>query len=596
MSGKSRPPDAYLDDVVRKASNQVEFRTALRQELYLIDHLSEEQLRKILTQCRIKRTQSKTAQECKAVLCEWFRANQEKDDDVTLTRERTGGKRKPAAFDEGTVPPSERPLSQKTPEASSITEEAAPPVSSNSVLDSLQTVYDATFSSNDMLSKALSVIRSVIEGHHPDKKTLSDIEKDLSLTVAANRGLQVGLKTCLAVWREMKNEGTTIHLGINAQTQQTEHLNANNQLNPKMRYADAARRQNSVISQRTSPREPDRHSLRKLMAEKKKKLRSDTRSFRFRSVSKNGMASSTMFLKHLFESLGIPEDPKLLVEDVRSDRYGTIYVQTTENAYNHVKEKIRSRSNNEKQMVVGQLGPFFYADPVLSAVAGKTPMVIKGIDMCWSDDQFTQELWDSNHVEWGIAKNAVIADHLTAAKRLSRHKNAYDDADDPKWLPSRNYKVFVSHTIMDHLREKGATVRFDFQLLGARLFISTQASCSRCLQTGHTAATCRSQPRCKYCKGQHLSADCKVQINAGEFSLASEAVANITIRPRNDDAYSRESNTRQARTPTNTSQVNEAMSEDDCEDDTSDDDLNERLSTSLQLSRRREASGGPRRL
>ena len=60
MSGKPGPPDAYLDDVVRKASNQVEFRIALSQELHSVDHLSEERPRKILTQCRIKRPQSKT--------------------------------------------------------------------------------------------------------------------------------------------------------------------------------------------------------------------------------------------------------------------------------------------------------------------------------------------------------------------------------------------------------------------------------------------------------------------------------------------------------------------------------------------------------
>ena len=143
MSRGIEPPDAYLNDIVRAASDSVEFRVALRHDEHMIDHLAEEQIRKVIAQCRIERQQPKSTVECRAVLREWLRAKKEYDTEVTFSREGAGGKRKPPAFDSGVVPsqhmPQEPQWTVEDGEGSSQTKTD----SGDSVWDSLDDLYDA---------------------------------------------------------------------------------------------------------------------------------------------------------------------------------------------------------------------------------------------------------------------------------------------------------------------------------------------------------------------------------------------------------------------------------------------------------------------
>ena len=104
MSGKSRPHDGYLAEVVRKAEDSPKFRVALRKESRLIDFLSEEQLRRILAQCRVQCSKAKTADEYKNALKEWLRGLQNQDESITSDHLHSGGKRKPSNLEEGVFP------------------------------------------------------------------------------------------------------------------------------------------------------------------------------------------------------------------------------------------------------------------------------------------------------------------------------------------------------------------------------------------------------------------------------------------------------------------------------------------------------------
>ena len=91
MSGNARPPDGYLAEVVRKAEDSPEFRVALRKESKLIDFLSQEQLKLILAQCRVKCSKPKSADTCRNALREWLRGFQNHDEEIMSNQLHSGG-------------------------------------------------------------------------------------------------------------------------------------------------------------------------------------------------------------------------------------------------------------------------------------------------------------------------------------------------------------------------------------------------------------------------------------------------------------------------------------------------------------------------
>ena len=95
--------------------------------------------------------------------------------------------------------------------------------------------------------------------------------------------------------------------------------------------------------------------------------------------------------------------------------------------------KVSRRINLDRQLNLGELGKFAFDMPAVSVVAGKTPLVVRGIDMGYCADQFVNELWESNRISWGLSDDGSSSlDHLTAPKRLNRHRNKFDRDSAPE--------------------------------------------------------------------------------------------------------------------------------------------------------------------
>ena len=428
-------------------------------------------------------------------------------------------------------------------------------------------------------------MRAVIDGHNPEKGVLKNLETDLNSAVLENRALLMGLQISIDLWAKMEDSGHPLQPKCAAENPRTSPSTQ-----PARRYSDIVKltMSKSVIKQRTAPKKPETHSVRKQIAEKNKEIRVDSRSFRLKSASPNGAIQPTHLVDALLKTLEVDDDPRTVVEDVRTDRFGGYYCQVSESQYDSLQQKIKCRLTHSKQLHLEGLGLFHYDDPVSSVTKGKNAIVVRNVDLGWSEDDFVAELWHSNRLRWGLDQDESVNQHLAAPKRLNRRKNDLDNDDDPEWIPSRNFKVWVSREVMDQLSSNGACVRFGYQFLGARLFVEKNQQCERCLQSGHIAATCRNHPKCQRCYGKHLTSECKsVQTRC---SLSANEDPSKRLQ-RSEGRKKAESNDHRA---SDIDFGTDLMSED--EDIQSEDDgLNERLRASLNMKDRDRGGGSSSR-
>lgn len=381
----------------------------------------------------------------------------------------------------------------------------------------LSNVITGLDKASSAVSQAMGLIQNVLNGIQPTKTQLTDGLQILTIARESMAAHRCGLDLS----REILNLcGADLNFQSNQSSQDAkQHAAGRSFMQPTASYARVTKeakqpRRSTVRRMTTSQRE-----VKRAISEMKSELRVDERSVKLRSVKGNGAFSPGLVATAIAELIDNTSSTKQIVEDVRTDSRGMIYVQLCEADFEQKLDALSRRVDQSKNLLrLKNLGDFEFFKPTKCPVAGFCPMVINGINLRHSPAHILTEIWDSNSTRWGLAEKQA-ASHITGICRLNRRlKPEQIEAIKPKrpedcWEPSKSVKIYVSKELLQCLRSKanngGKVIKYEYEFLTVKAFNHQIRRCDNCGDfSTHSARACKKPTRCHHCGKGHVASEC----------------------------------------------------------------------------------------
>ena len=208
----------------------------------------------------------------------------------------------------------------------------------------------------------------------------------------------------------------------------------------------------------------------------KAQIRCDERSFQLCPVTLKGERPSFRQLGISLERTLKIQNLKEYVEDIRADHGGRYYVQIrTEliQKFEQVLDRCLECAGARWDLELDDIGTFTVNNPYVSPTKDRIPIVIGNVDTDIDPEAAIEAIATQNASRWNLTATDLQESHLAAPHRLNRRKRDPSGHPLPKWLPSKNLKVFISKTLYEKLHEERKTpyATLDYMVLPIRPFV-----------------------------------------------------------------------------------------------------------------------------
>ena len=402
-----------------------------------------------------------------------------------------------------------RPLPTRPTTPPLESQDSSPPKLSQSISMIIGGLGKAT----SAITQAMGLLQNVLDGSQPSKKQLNDCLQVMTIAREGMSTQKSGLELCRGILEICDNDVIFAKNPQDAIQQQTKSF-----MQPLGSYARVVKMDPRQKDKRPNQSKPSRKQLSKTISAIKSSIRVDERSIKLRAVKGNGALPPGTIAAAVASLIDETTPVKDIVEDVRSDARGTVYVQLCEAGFDQKMVILASKTDKDQTIRLGSLGVFAISNPTKCAVAGFCPLVVAGVNLRHTPEQVLTEIWDSNSVRWGLSEEQA-ANHIAGVCRLNRRKNPDqinpDGPSNPadRWEPSKSVKIYVSSQLLQcmksHSGNDGMALRYEYEFLHVKIFNHQRRRCDNCGQlTTHSSRACRNKTKCHMCGEAHLASDC----------------------------------------------------------------------------------------
>ena len=523
MDKKEIPPDPgsggdpEVARFVALAEDSADFRLVIKQNINFVERLNRSTLLTVLGKCNASTGRAKTKETACAALFAWAESTPRESvaPNVVSNHQPDGNNEGPSSTRTLTKgvpkkrPPENAPTGANRRPTQSSDSEGEQMCREGSIGEMMLGVVNVTDRVQSAISAAQGVIQSASEGICIEKSGALEVLERLKMAASEIRGLQAGLRASHQAWRILDLAEINGSIG-----------DVSGEMGPNIgpiplgsTYVQAVKKgltrgRNSTATQAQAERPSfmvEREIARKKIAERREALRKDHLALRFRAVSAGGAVANHLIAASVARTSGRSEDQyRLLITDVRTDRFGTYYVQVNEKDFEDVRNKLKAKMSTDSTILLDGIGEFKMFDPSVSEVKGKEPVVVKGVDLPLTMDQIVTEIWLSNRHFWNLPESDSVNDHIVGGQRLRMRKRDSSGFSDGEYINSKSVKIWLSPELIRIIKEDGATLRIGYRYHTVAHFNRAEKTCFHCGQRGtHIAAACRNKPRCCRCGGNH---------------------------------------------------------------------------------------------